>query len=190
LLTIVLWPGAVRSDADVLPLTAEPRPNPIAHVVRSLSYCSARLSGDDRWRLAGIIHDESQRRGYDPLFVVAMIQIESGCLRTARGPGDGDGVGLIQITPTTARAVARDADLPWHGVHTLTRPAVNVRLSLEYLSQLEERFRDPLVAMAAYNMGPNRVAQMSRQRARGAGYVRKILARYEQLLAGAHGRLT
>jgi soluble lytic murein transglycosylase-like protein len=159
-------------------------------IVRGLSLCSATLTQDERWRLAGIIHDESQRRGYDPLFVVAMIQIESGCLRTARGPGDGDGVGLIQIQPSTARAVAREADLPWHGDHTLTRPAVNVRLALEYLSRLEERFRDPLVAMAAYNMGPNRVAQMSPQRARGAGYVRKILARYEQLLASTRGRLT
>jgi soluble lytic murein transglycosylase len=106
--------------------------------------------------------------------------VESGCSRSVRGPGGG--VGLTQIQPTTARAVARSAAIPWHGAETLTRPAVNVELGVEYLAQLEDMFDDPLIAMAAYNMGPGRVARMSRQRARRALYVRRVLARYEALI--------
>jgi soluble lytic murein transglycosylase-like protein len=67
----------------------------------------------------------------------------------------------------------------------LTRPAVNVRLGLRYLWGLERRFKDIYVAVAAYNLGPARVQQMSRERARGARYVRKIMARYEDFLAAA-----
>jgi len=180
LLVVALWPSTVRSDADVVPVFSEVQRNPIAQLVESIDHCTASLSELERWRLAGIVHDESQRQGYDPLFVLAMIQIESGCSRTARGPGGG--VGLVQIQPATARAVAREASLPWRGEGDLTRPAVNVQLALEYLSQLEDRFGDPLVAMAAYNMGPGRVARMPRHRAQRARYVRKILARYEFLL--------
>lgn len=152
----------------------------VADLVLSLKGCAASLSAVERWRLASIIHRESTEQGYDPLFVVALIQVESGCQRSVRGPGGG--VGLTQIQPSTARQVARDASLPWHGPEALTRPAVNVELGIEYLAQLEDQFNDPLIAMAAYNMGPGRVSRMSRQRARGASYVRRVLARYEKLI--------
>lgn len=152
----------------------------IADLVGSLKGCTASLSAVERWRLASIIHRESNEQGYDPLFVVALIQVESGCSRSVRGPGGG--VGLTQIQPQTARQVARDAAIPWQGSDALTRPAVNVELGVEYLAQLENKFNDPLIAMAAYNMGPGRVARMSRQRARGAAYVRRVLARYESLI--------
>jgi soluble lytic murein transglycosylase-like protein len=65
----------------------------------------------------------------------------------------------------------------------LRTPALNLHLGLRYLSQLEKRFRDPYLAIAAYNLGPTRVARMPRHRARRADYVRKVLARYETLLA-------
>jgi soluble lytic murein transglycosylase len=148
-------------------------------LIISLNQCTAPLSPLERWRLASIIHRESQQGGYDPLFVVALIQVESGCARRARGPQGS--VGLLQIQPATARKLARDAAIPWPGAHALTSAATNIRLGVQYLAQLENKFRDPLVAMAAYNMGPGRVARMSRQRARGASYVRRVLARYEAL---------
>lgn len=172
-------PAAAISLASVP--KAEADEESIAELIISLEDCTASLSELDRWHLASIIHRESSEQGYDPLFVVAIIQVESGCSRSVRGPGGG--VGLTQIQPTTARQVARDASIPWNGPETLTRPAVNVELGVEYLAQLEERFNDPLVAMAAYNMGPGRVARMSRQQARSAAYVRRVLARYEELVA-------
>lgn len=175
--------------ATALPASASPLLAPsddftdgvIAELVLSLKGCTASLSPVERWRLASIIHRESSEQGYDPLFVVALIQTESGCARGVRGPGGG--VGLTQIQPSTAREVAREASIPWRGAATLTQIAVNVQLGIEYLAQLEDKFNDPLIAMAAYNMGPGRVARMSRQRARGASYVRRVLARYEKLLS-------
>ena len=153
----------------------------IARVADSLSECTVSLSERERHRLAAIIEKESQQHGYDPLFVSAIIQVESGCSRTARGPTGS--LGLIQLQPQTAKEVARQVAVPWRGTDTLNQPALNVRLGLAYLAQLEKRFRDPVVAVAAYNLGPERVARMSRPRARGAIYVRKVLSRYERLLS-------
>lgn len=167
--------------ADGVPTgeSREEASNPVSDLFNALSRCRAPLSESERWRLAGAIHHESRRHGYDPLFVMAMIQVESGCSPTARG--ERGGVGLVQIKPSTARAVAKDAGLPWHGSETLTRPALNVELALLYLAQLEQQFGDPYLAMVAFNRGPSRVGHMSPQRARGARYVKKILARYEDL---------
>ena len=167
--------------ADGVPAaeSREPTSNPVTDLFNALSRCQAPLSESERWRLAGAIHQESRRHGYDPLFVMAMIQVESSCSPTARG--ERGGVGLVQIKPSTARAVAKDAGLPWYGSETLTRPALNVELALLYLAQLEEQFGDPYLAMVAYNRGPAGVGRMSPQRARGARYVKKILARYEDL---------
>lgn len=154
-------------------------PSLVSDVFNALSRCQATQPESERWRLAGAIHQESRRHGYDPLFVMAMIQVESGCSATARG--ERGGVGLVQIKPSTARAVARDAGVPWHGPEALTRPALNVQLALMYLAQLEEQFGDPYLAMVAFNKGPGRVGHMTAQRARGARYVKKIMARYEDL---------
>ena len=167
------------------PVRVEPRSYPMATLFAALSGCRPSLSERERWRVAGVIHQESQRYGYDPLFVVALAAVESTCLPTARSRRGA--VGLIQIRPSVARAVAQDAGLRWRGAHMLTKPVFNVHLGLRYLTQLEKRFGDPYLAVAAYNLGPKRVARMPRQRARATEYVQKVLSRYEALLA-QHGR--
>jgi soluble lytic murein transglycosylase-like protein len=175
-------PSAVGSASHTSPPAQDRKPsNAIGTLFSGLSRCGPALPERERWRIAGVIHQESQRYGYDPLFVLAMVQVESGCSPTARGPRGA--VGLIQVQPATARAVAEEVGLSWLGAHTLAVPALNVRLGLRYLTQLEKRFHDPRVAVAAYNLGPKRVARMSRRAARGTTYVRKVLAQYEDLLA-------
>lgn len=178
-LTGPLFSAPVRAGQAEMILLTPADEALIADLAISLENCSEALSDGERWRLASIIHRESREQGYDPLFVVALILVESGCSRSARGPGGG--VGLTQIQPETARQAARDASIPWHGADTLTRPAVNIELGIVYLAQLEDRFNDPLIAMAAYNMGPGRVARMSRRRARDTSYVRRVLDRYDDL---------
>jgi soluble lytic murein transglycosylase-like protein len=160
--------------------------SPLRDVFEAVSRCRPSLSEDVRWQIAHVTRRESLRHGYDPLFVVAMMDVESGCSPTALGSNGG--VGLIQIRPPTAREVAESAGLPWRGANSLTRPAVNVSLGLHYLAELEERFSDPVLAIAAYNLGPGRVEHMARQRARGARYVKKILTRYDQLLETRQAR--
>jgi soluble lytic murein transglycosylase len=153
--------------------------NPVNDLFNALSRCQVPLSENERWRLAGAIDQESHQHGYDPMFVMAMIQVESACSPTAES--ERGGIGLVQLKPSTARAVAKDAGLPWQGAETLKRPVFNVKLGLLYLAQLEEQFGDLYLAMVAFNKGPARVGNMSPQRARGARYVKKVVARYEDL---------
>ena len=98
------------------------------------------------------------------------------------GALSGGAIGLIQLMPSTARAVARRLGLPWQGERTLTEPSSNIQIGLHYLREMEELLGDPYRAVAAYNLGPVRVARMSSGRARQTTYVRKVLSRYERLI--------
>jgi soluble lytic murein transglycosylase len=172
-------PAQAPLPAKVL-AAAETPPNPIRGLYSALSRCKPRMSESTRWNIAGVIHREAERYGYDPYFVLALMEVESGCTPNARGTHGA--VGLIQIRPATAQAMAREARLRLAKPFDLTEPAINVRLGLRYLWTLERQFRDPYLAMVAYNRGPARVGQMSRWRAQQAAYVRKILHRYEAIL--------
>lgn len=151
-----------------------------ARLFAAVSQCRPSLGDRQRWRIVDAIREEAERHGYDPLFVMAIIEVESTCSPTANSSRGA--VGLTQIKPSTARAVAKDLGLPWGGANALVQPNLNIRLGLGYLAQLEEKFGDPYVAIAAYNLGPQKASGMSRQHAKRARYVKKVLARYEGLL--------
>lgn len=166
---------APEAAAQILE-TAETR----GKLFAAVSQCRPSLGERQRWRIVDAIHQEAERHGYDPLFVMALIEVESTCSPTANSPRGA--VGLTQIKPSTAREVAKDLGLPWNGRNALLQPNLNIRLGIGYLAQLEEKFGDPYVAMAAYNVGPEKASRMSRQHAKRARYVKKVLARYEGLL--------
>ncbi len=147
----------------------------------ALENCAPRMSESERSRLAEVVFRESTRHGYDPMFVQALIEVESMCRPTVRSRAGA--VGLVQVMPATARAVARRYGMDWRGPDGLNDPVLNVRVGLRYLADLEERFDDPILAVAAYNLGPTRVARMAPARARDSRYVRKVIRRYEGLLS-------
>ena len=153
--------------------------DPLASVIAALDDCASELGPAQRQHIARSIRDASVAHGYDPLLITALMQVESGCEATARGNG---AVGLVQLLPATAEEVARRNGVPWHGERTLTEPAANIRLGVIYLGELEVQLGDTYRAIAAFNLGPARVARMSSRSAQRTVYVRKVLARYEELL--------
>ena len=91
---------------------------------------------------------ECEKRGIDPAVVVAIIQRESRY--TANAIGDnGNSIGLCQIQPR------------WHsdrmerlGVTDLLDPVSNVRVAIDYLDELLDRYDvDYAKALVAYNQG-------------------------------------
>jgi len=67
-------------------------------------------------------------------------------------------IGLMQLMPATGQEVARNIQLPYAGLATLTDPESNIRLGTSYLGQMAKRFGgNPVLATAAYNAGPHRV---------------------------------
>jgi soluble lytic murein transglycosylase len=60
--------------------------------------------------------------------------------------------------PATGRKVAKQIQLSYSGLNTLTDPGSNIRLGTAYLAQMAERFDgNRVLATAAYNAGPHRV---------------------------------
>ncbi len=160
------------------PPAVNPAVDPVTMVDAALTDCANPLSREQRWSIAKVIQEESVQHGYDPLFITALVQVESGCAPNARGGG---AIGLTQLLPSTARGVAARAGVRWRGPDTLRDPLANVRIGVRYLSELQDMLDCPYRAVAAYNMGPAPVLHMSTSRARRVRYVRKILTRYEHL---------
>jgi soluble lytic murein transglycosylase-like protein len=74
--------------------------------------------------------------------LAAMAHVESRFQPDARSPKGA--VGLLQIMPSTGRALGLD----------VTRPAVNVLAGARFMRAMLDRFRSADVALAAYNAGP------------------------------------
>jgi len=117
------------------------------------------------------IGDAAIRYDVPPETILAVIRIESNF--DVNATSDAGAVGLMQLLPSTAEEVARELRLPWTGEESQLRdPAVNIRLGTHYLTKLLNRFDDLSQALAAYNEGPERVAD----RAPGTtDYARRVL---------------
>ncbi len=90
----------------------------------------------------------------DVAFVHAVMRQESGYDRFARS-GAG-AVGLLQLMPATARAMARKAGIAGFRTEQLTDPDVNLRLGITYLRDLARVWKSQLpLVLANYNAGPS-----------------------------------
>ncbi len=102
----------------------------------------------------------SDRYQISPELIIALIETESSFDKNAIS--EKGAVGLMQLLPSTAADVARDLKIEWEGAHLLHDPGLNIEMGACYLNQLLERFEDMDLALAAYNMGPNRVETIER----------------------------
>jgi soluble lytic murein transglycosylase-like protein len=109
------------------------------------------LSENDRTRLADVIYDEAQSASLDPLFVIAVIAVESGFDHLAES--EAGARGLMQLLPATLHREAERFRLPGDP----DDPAFNVRAGIHYYRRLVRAFGSTELALMAYNAGPNRV---------------------------------
>lgn len=128
---------------------------------RHLAVRAARLAlplGFVRSRLAYPVIALPKRLKVEPALVLAVIRQESEFNRHARSRANARG--LMQLLPSTARFAARRARLKWSRRRLSRDPAYNIRLGSTYLAYLLDRFEGSyLLAAAAYNAGPTRVAR-------------------------------
>ena len=96
-----------------------------------------------------LIDGAASRHRIDPDFVASVVKAESGFNPGAVSPKGAQG--LMQLMPQTAATL---------GVEDLFDPAANVEGGTKYLRQLLDQYDgDAVKALAAYNAGPQRVAQ-------------------------------
>lgn len=106
---------------------------------------------------------EARRHGLAPAWVAALVRAESAWMPAARSHADARG--LMQLLPTTGRAVARRRGLPWPGPGALFHADTNLVLGSDYLKQmLDAHDGRPYLATAAYNAGPAAVQRWLSER--------------------------
>ncbi|MFL6067531.1 MAG: lytic transglycosylase domain-containing protein [Gaiellaceae bacterium] len=111
---------------------------------------------------ASIVRTHARNYNLDPAFLAGVIYQESKFDTSARS-GSG-AVGLMQLTPGTARGIAIRTGGSAFRVSDLTDPDINVRYGCWYLQNLFQKYGDERLVLAAYNAGQGNV---DRWRARG-----------------------
>ena len=140
--------------------------------------------------LANFFKKYSSQYGFDYLMVVAQGYQESQLNQAARSPGGA--VGVMQIKPSTAAA-------PPISIPDIERTENNIHAGVKLLNSIAEQyFSDPaidpmnrlLFTFAAYNAGPNRIADL-RKRAPAQGLdPNKWFGNVELLVSQSVGQVT
>jgi soluble lytic murein transglycosylase len=103
-----------------------------------------------------IIRQQAREKGLDPALVAAVIYAESHFRDGQTSPAGA--LGLMQITPATARYIARKSGGTAFVVGDLATPQVNIAYGTYYLRYLLRRYDgNEAVALAAYNAGEGNV---------------------------------
>jgi soluble lytic murein transglycosylase-like protein len=114
------------------------------------------LPANIRSRLSEAVLSESARAGYDPLFVLALVSVESRFRLTVAS--ERGARGLVQLKPSTfAWISAREPDIGGEDADVADDPVIDVRLAIRYFRWLEHRFHSRDEALMAYNAGPKRI---------------------------------
>ncbi len=92
----------------------------------------------------------------DPAWVLGIMRSESAMAPHARSSANA--LGLMQVTPGTARTLARRHGLSLGSTQQLLNGDVNIRFGTVYLRQLLDEYgQNPVLVSGAYNAGPNAV---------------------------------
>ncbi len=110
----------------------------------------------------GTIRREAAKHNIDPTWVAAEIRAESVFNPNARSHADARG--LMQVLPSTGAGLAKRLGLAWRGGNDLYDPDLNIALGTAYLREMEDKYGQTYIAIAAYNAGPAPVARWRTQR--------------------------
>lgn len=118
-------------------------------VERAIREVTLPLRHDD------IIRQQAAARDLDPALIAAVIYAES---RFRAQISDADARGLMQVTPRTARSIARRSGGTAFVVSDLTNPDINIRYGTYHLREMLDNYDGNVVpALAAYNAGSGNV---------------------------------
>jgi soluble lytic murein transglycosylase len=154
---------SAQASTPVVPVVlAEPTSHDAALIDTVLAKRAPDLGLTLRRQLGQAIAEEAKKTGYDPLLILALIDVESDfeeeaiSMKGARG--------LMQIKPSTLHFLAGKEGLRLSREEVAADPALCVRLGIRYLRNLQDRFGGDLdLALMAYNAGPTRIRKAMKE---------------------------
>jgi len=171
-----------------LPRTSEQAGNPAGVAMTQvemealLAKVAKSLDAPLRARLGEAVLSESARGGLDPLFVLALVAVESRFRISASS--ERGAYGLMQLKPSTFAWIAgREPDIGGDDAAVSEDPVLDVRLAVRYFKWLEHRFHSRDDALMAYNAGPKRLQQYKK-----AGEIPESLRDYPRRVLKEHQR--
>ena len=156
-----LWSWEESLPPSRIAAAAETVPEDFALIDAVLARRAPELGITLRHQVGVAIAEEAKLAGFDPLLILAIIDVESDF---EEGAVSNKGArGFMQIQPSTLYFLAQRTGLRLSRQEVASDPAVCVRLGIRYLRWLSDRFGDNLdLALMAYNAGPARIRQAIR----------------------------
>jgi hypothetical protein len=150
------------------------------------SFVGRRVPLERVHQLVGLVYQNGQQFGYDPLLVLAVIRVESYFDPHARGvykSGKESGaLGLMQLKFETAQLVAGELGIPLNSPSDLLEPQINIPLGVGYLTKQISFFKSFRLGLLAYNLGPGTVLQkLNEKKPLPMKYYESVLKHYFDL---------
>lgn len=127
--------------------------------------------------VAKAIVGQAEKYGFDPIFLLALIQNESMFNPEMRGKHTE--IGLMQVKPSTAAWIAKKMSIKYRGDKSLYNPVENIKIGTAYISMLRDQFDShSRLYISAYNMGARKVRQIVAEDKMPKEYVQAVMKRY------------
>jgi soluble lytic murein transglycosylase len=110
---------------------------------------------------SAIVRERAHAEGLDPALLAAVIYQESKFRPGAKSSSGA--IGLMQVTPSTAKGIALRTGGTAFQVSDLTDPEINIRYGTWYLHDLFIKYHDLGLVLAAYNAGQGNVDRWRRE---------------------------
>ena len=130
----------------------------IRKIINHISLENESFEDEELRHVAEVLYRESKRYRLDYRLVLAVMKVESNFKQDAvssRGAR-----GLLQLKPSLAKFIAKDAGVQWGGAKTLDEPGKNIKLGVHHLSSLVDDFENLHLALHAYHVGPTRLKEI------------------------------
>ncbi len=151
------------------------------------------ISSSVYYQLVNLVYTNSLTYGYDPLLVLAVIQVESFFEPTALGRFKNKrlsgALGLMQVKPETAREIADNLGIPLAGDEDLFKPEINLVVGVAYLTKLIGSFKSFKLGLLAYNQGPGVIkGRLQENQPLSIAYYDRVLKKYYDLKKSVDAR--
>jgi soluble lytic murein transglycosylase len=128
-------------------------------------------------QVATTILTEADRYGFDPIFLMAVIQNESSF--NPRMKGSFGEIGLMQVKPSTAEWIAKSYKIDYSDAKALYEPETNIKIGAAFIHKLRGQFdAKSRLYVSAYNIGAKKVRSMVRGKNAPKEYVMAVMKRY------------